>query len=84
MKKVIYTAIFGDYDSLPEPDYIPNGFDFICFTDTDIKSNIWKIKKALPLTITTVMIYMISFYYLNNFFFSFMTIMSVLQKIQVT
>ena len=26
------------------------------------------IKKALPLTITTVMIYMISFYYLNNLF----------------
>ena len=26
------------------------------------------IKKALPLTIVTVLIYMISFYYLNNLF----------------
>ena len=33
MKKVIYTAIFGDYDNLVEPYYIPDGFDFICFTD---------------------------------------------------
>ena len=49
MKKVIYTAIFGDYDSLPEPEYIPNGFDFVCFTDTDIKSNLWEVRKVLPI-----------------------------------
>ena len=32
------------------------------------RGTIMFIKKALPLTITTVMIYMISFYYLNNLF----------------
>ena len=49
MKKVIYTAIFGNYDSLPEPDDMPSGFDFICFTDTDIKSNVWDVRKVLPI-----------------------------------
>ena len=45
-KKVIYTAIFGGYDKLPDPDYKPEGWDFICFTDSDIKSDIWEIKKV--------------------------------------
>ena len=49
MKKVIYTAIFGDYDHLPEPEYMPAGFDFICFTDTDIESNVWDVRKVLPI-----------------------------------
>jgi len=42
-KKVIYTAIFGGYDKLPEPEFIPEGWDFVCFTDTSIKSDVWKI-----------------------------------------
>ena len=46
MKKVIYTSIFGGYDQLPDPIYTPKGWDFICFTDSDIKSNIWKIEKV--------------------------------------
>ena len=53
MKKVIYTAIFGDYDNLAEPQYVPDGFDFICFTDnreletpSDSK---WKVKYVKPL-----------------------------------
>jgi hypothetical protein len=45
-KKVVYTAIFGGYDELPDPQFIPEGWDFICFTDSDIKSNIWEIKKV--------------------------------------
>ena len=51
MKKVIYTAIFGDYDNLHEPEFIPEGFDFICFTDCDFKKNdtIWNIKKVTPI-----------------------------------
>ena len=51
MKKVIYTAITGKYDNLQEPEYIPKGYDFICFTDHKInKSNsIWNIKHILPL-----------------------------------
>ena len=46
MKKVIYTAIFGGYDQLPDPQYKPEGWDFICFTDSDIQSNVWDIKKV--------------------------------------
>ena len=47
-KKVIYTTIFGGYDELTEPHFIPNGWDFICFTDTDLKSKNWKIVKTTP------------------------------------
>lgn len=47
-RKVIYTAIFGDYNGLiPEPE-IP-GFDFVCFTDNpDFKAKPWKIKFLDP------------------------------------
>ena len=48
-KNVIYTAIFGGYDNLPEPSVIPEGWDFICFTDGDIKSDIWNIRKVTSL-----------------------------------
>ena len=44
--KVIYTAIFGGYDKLPDPTFIPEGWDFICFTDSDIESKVWTIKKV--------------------------------------
>jgi len=45
-KKVIYTAIFGGYDKLPDPTFIPDGWDFICFTDSDIESDIWNVIKV--------------------------------------
>ncbi len=51
MKKVIYTTIFGGYDNLVEPHYKPEGWDFICFTDVDLKSDTWKIVKK-PLVYT--------------------------------
>lgn len=44
-KLVIYTAIFGKKDSLPKPLYVPDGCDFICFTDQDFHSGLWKINK---------------------------------------
>jgi len=47
--KVIYTAIIGGYDKLLEPDYKPTGWDFVCFTDRDLKSDNWEIRKTLPL-----------------------------------
>jgi len=37
-KIVIYTAIFGGKDNLIEPEYIPKGCDFVCFTDQDFTS----------------------------------------------
>lgn len=49
MSKVIYTAIIGGYDTLVEPDYKPDGWDFICFSDRDLVSDTWKIKKSIPI-----------------------------------
>lgn len=44
-KKVIYTCITGDYDSIIEPKIISEGFDYICFTDNNqMKSDVWDIR----------------------------------------
>jgi hypothetical protein len=45
-KTTIYTAIFGNYDNLIEPKYIPKEADLICFTDSDLKSDMWQIHKV--------------------------------------
>ncbi len=43
MKICLYTAIFGDYETLKNPVKI-DGLDYICFTDNpNLKSNDWKI-----------------------------------------
>ena len=44
--KVIYTTIFGGYDNLVEPYFVPDGWDFVCFTDDDIESDVWKMVKV--------------------------------------
>jgi len=49
--KVIYTAIFGGYDGLVEPDYKPEGWDFVCFSDRDLQSETWDVRPTLPLYI---------------------------------
>jgi hypothetical protein len=46
---VVYTAIIGGYDTLNEPLVKPNGVDFVCFTDRDMESDIWEIRKVIPL-----------------------------------
>ncbi|HIP26159.1 MAG TPA: DUF616 domain-containing protein, partial [Flavobacteriaceae bacterium] len=44
-KKVVYTAIFGNYDSIKEPEYINEDWDYICFTNNkNLKSKTFKIK----------------------------------------
>jgi hypothetical protein len=45
MNKVCYTAIFSDYEELKEPDPVTPGWDYICFTDQPITSNVWQISK---------------------------------------
>ncbi len=47
-KKVIYTAIFGDYEGLlPQTEMA--GWDFVCFTDNaELKGSPWQIKKVDP------------------------------------
>ncbi len=48
-KTVIYTAIFGGKDNLIEPEYIPAGYDLVCFTDNgNLKSDVWEVKKVEP------------------------------------
>lgn len=37
VSRVIYTAIFDDYDNLKKPKYVEKNCDYYCFTDTDIK-----------------------------------------------
>jgi hypothetical protein len=44
--KTIYTAIFGNYDDLKEPEVITKGWKYICFTDQDFKSDAWEIVKV--------------------------------------
>ena len=43
---VIFTAIFGKIDILPEQHFNDPSVDFICFTDNNIKVNGWKIIKC--------------------------------------
>ena len=46
--KVVYTCITGDYDSLLEPTYLCDDFDYICFTDNqNMTSDVWEIR-SLP------------------------------------
>jgi hypothetical protein len=48
-KKVIYTAIYGNKDTLKDPLYHNKDFDYICFTDNkEIKSDIWTIQYLAP------------------------------------
>lgn len=44
MKKIIYTAIIGNYDILRDPKIITPGWEYICFTDNhELRSNFWQI-----------------------------------------
>jgi len=45
MRKVIYTSIFGGYDTLKDPIFLPKGYDFIAFTDMNLESSVWEIRK---------------------------------------
>lgn len=44
-KKVVYTCISGNYDTLLEPEFVSEGFDYVCFTDQPFTSNVWKIRE---------------------------------------
>lgn len=49
MKIAVYTSIFGGYDTLIDDQYQMPGVDYICFTDTIIQSDTWKIIKSVPI-----------------------------------
>ena len=45
-KKVVYTAITGNYDELITPEYVNNNWDYICFTDNlHLTSDFWQIRR---------------------------------------
>lgn len=48
MNKIIYTAIFSDYEDLKEPSIISEGWKYICFSDQDLQSDVWEIIKVEP------------------------------------
>lgn len=39
----VYTVIFGPYEELKEPKVITPGWNYICFTDQPITSDVWQI-----------------------------------------
>lgn len=40
---VVYTAIAGSYDHLISPEVVPQGWDFVCFTDdADVPHSVWR------------------------------------------
>lgn len=41
--KVIFTAIFGNYDDLKEPTIVTPGWQYLCYTDQPLKSKVWNI-----------------------------------------
>ena len=50
MKKiVVYTAIFGKYDELPNNKFISKDADYICFSDHPIESDLWNVVLVDPI-----------------------------------
>lgn len=47
MKKVIYISVTGNYDRIIQPEVIDESFDYICFTDSLIKTNdgVWQFRR---------------------------------------
>lgn len=44
--KTCYTAIFGNYDDLKEPMFPSQHWKYVCYTDQDITSPLWEIRKV--------------------------------------
>lgn len=51
MTKVCYSALFSPYEEIKEPRIITPGWQYILFTDQDVESNIWQIKKVKDLEV---------------------------------
>lgn len=45
-KKAIYTAIIDNYDTIEIPRYINPDYSYILFTNKDIKSDFWEVRKV--------------------------------------
>ena len=49
MRIAVYTSIFGGYDNLIDDQLKMDGVDYICYTDADIKSDTWEVRKSTPI-----------------------------------
>jgi hypothetical protein len=70
--KCIFTINFGDHDNLKEP-YVSNGWDYICFTNNDLKSDVWQIRKidtSLPDHLAARFVYINSHLFLADYNFT--------------
>jgi len=47
---VVYTAIFGGKDDIILPEFLPENADFVCFTDSDITSDVWDVRREKPIS----------------------------------
>jgi GT2 family glycosyltransferase len=48
-KVVCYTAIFGSYDRLIQPEHIVDEWDYVCFTDEDVPGeHVYEIRRFEP------------------------------------
>jgi hypothetical protein len=46
VKVIVYTAIIGDYDKLNDPEFVDNDFNYVCFTNGNIKSKVFDVRKV--------------------------------------
>lgn len=49
----LFTAIFGPYDKLKRPTIVTPGWKYVCFTDQDFTSDVWEIRRGVPVNGTT-------------------------------
>jgi hypothetical protein len=42
----VYTAIFGNVDDLKEPFKVSDGWNYVCYTDQNLQSNVWEIRQV--------------------------------------
>ena len=49
MRIAVYTSIFGGYDNIVDDQLKMDGVDYICYTDADIKSDVWEVRKSTPI-----------------------------------
>ena len=46
MRKVIYTSIVGNYDTLPQPVVVDESFEYVCFSNdiSQDKAGVWQVR----------------------------------------
>lgn len=46
-RKVIYTALVGDYDLLPQPEVVRSDYDYVCFSNefAEGQCGVWQIRR---------------------------------------